>query len=223
MMNMLGGTFGGGSLDSLSFISRTDSPDSSTATVTMPSGIQSGDLLLIQEYGPDVTSVIGGNIPSGFTKIVDSEHAAVDHRVHYKIATGSESGSTVTGQTGSNEDMSLFVFRGSAAIASVTVWSTNATDNTNYPSVSISPNTSDPTIVFFGAGSRQSSYCNFSSQSPSGIWTDYTDINSASSNEVEAFSWYFSASGVSGTHTMQMNSSVASRQTILAAALTLGT
>ncbi len=226
MLSVLGSTFGGGGdLSSLSLISGTHNPNNSTAQVTAPSSnINAGDLLIIQEYGPDVSSNINGNIPSGFTKIVDSEHAAVDHRVHYKIAAGNEASTTYYGQTGSNEDMSLFVFRGDKAITSVTVDQTNSTDNTNYPSTTLfSLNTTTSTLVFFGCGSRSSDNCYFSSQTPSGIWTNYNHLNTGNSNEVEAFSWYFNANGVSGSHSMQMTSSSASRQTILAAALTLGT
>ena len=226
-------TFGGGSvrgfqggggpgeLTSLSLNARVDNPDNSTASVTLPSGINAGDLLIIQEYGPDVSSSVTGNIPSGFSLITYAEHAAVDHRVHYKVATGNESQTTVTGQTGSNEDMTVFVFRGDAPISSASVSTSGSTSNTDYPSVSITPSTSDPTIVFFGAGSRSSNNVSFQSQSPSGIWTTYTDINGNNNNEAEAFAWLFSASGVNSTYSMQMTTGNSSRDTILAAALTL--
>ena len=208
-------------MDTLSLNAQVDSADNGTASATLPSGIQAGDLLIIQEYGPDVSSSVTGNIPSGFSLITYAEHAAVDHRVHYKIATGNESSTSVYGQTGSNEDMSVFLFRGNVPISSASVSTSGSTSNTDYPSVSITPNTSDPTIVFFGAGSRQSNTCSFQSQSPSGIWNNINNINGNNNNEAEAFAWLFSASGVNSTYSMQMTTGNSSRDTILAAALTL--
>ena len=210
------------SLSSLSLHAKAHNPDNSTASVTAPSGIIAGDLLIIQENGPDVTSSKTGNIPSGFTRIAISENAAVDQRVHYKVAAGNESGVTYAGQTGSNENMSIYVFRPNVPITSVTEIASEGTVDVNTnPSVNFSINPTGPSFAFLGAGSRSSSSVSIQNESPGSGWTIYDSINGSNLNEAEAFAWRFTGSGGSYAYSGGMTSSQDSRRTMLGGALEL--
>ncbi len=192
---------GGSNLTSMSIVAQTSGGDGSTAQVTAPAGIQAGDLLIIMEYGPDVTSnLYTGNIPSGFTKICDAENAAVDQRLHYKIAAGSESGTTYTGQTGSNENMWIGVFRGNVPITSVAVVTSWGNKDTTGPSISMQGGTqAGKQFIVCANGSRYASTCTLSPSAPSSGWTTYNNIESSGSNECEAVSWNFQANAWNGT------------------------
>ena len=212
-------------LTSMSVIAHTSGGDGGTAQVTAPAGIQAGDLLIIMEYGPDVSSdLYTGNIPSGFTKICDAENAAVDQRLHYKIAAGSESGTTYTGQTGSNENMWIGVFRGNIAITSVAVKATYGSKDQTTPSISVQGGTQPGSQLLVCAnGSRTASTCSLSPSAPSSGWTTYSNIESGGSNECEAVSWNFQASGNSwnGTVTSSGSYGSTSRNTALGCILDL--
>lgn len=92
----------------LSFV---DSATSSTgATITAPNSIQRGDLLVLLQRGPypDVA-------PSGFTNIGSANLSTTySTSAYYKIATGQENGSIITGI--SNGSKALLVFRGSGPL-----------------------------------------------------------------------------------------------------------
>ena len=199
--------------------------DQSTAQVRAANGILAGDLLIIMEYGPDVTSNITGNIPSGFTMVTSySEHAAVDHRIHYKIATGSENDIVYTGQTGSNGDMHMFVYRGNVPLTSVSENGSNGLQNqTNTQlNLGVSPYTG---YVFqmFTAGCRSSNTCYPTGSTPAGGWESRPSLCGKSSNEVESWTWRIDDfTGLSNqTRSISWSYGSTSRQTALAAALNL--
>ena len=229
-------TFGGGSargfgmmtpvaggFSSISMVASAYGPDNNTATVTAPSNINAGDLLIIQENGPDVTSDLGGNIPSGFTRFAVSENSAVDQRLHYKLAIGNEGGTQYSGQTGSNNDMNIFVFRANTAIVSVSVAASDGTtDVDTNPTVSFGPTTTSASIALLGAGTRASNAISIQNQSPASGWTIYNNINASGTvNECEAFGWRFSSSAGSTTYGGGMTSSSDSRRTMTGAVLQL--
>lgn len=192
----------------MDLIHHTWKEDQSTASVRAPYGILEGDLLIIMEYGPDVTSSINGNIPTGFTKCShSSQHAAVDQRMHYKVADGTEGGNNYTGQSGSNEDMHMFVFRGPVPLSNVTEQNAaasneatgtgcNLTMTINQPSSPYSP------YVFslWTAGTRSANSCYISGTNPNTTvtgsdgfggngWYHFPSLCGKNSNEVECFSW----------------------------------
>ena len=210
-------------LTSMTVVTHTSGGDGTTAQVTAPGGIQAGDLLIIMEYGPDVTSNIDGQIPTGFTKIQDAEHAAVDQRIHYKIATGSESGTTYTGQTGSNENMWIGVFRGNVAITGVQILASLGVDNVTNPSINMGA--SNPSngkqLIFVSNGTRSASTCNVNPSDPSSGWTTYDHIESGSGNEVQGIAWNFPGTSWDGVVNCSGSYGSSSRNTIVGCILDL--
>tara|TARA_B100001093_G_scaffold343962_2_gene328695 strand:+ start:20562 stop:23054 length:2493 start_codon:yes stop_codon:yes gene_type:complete len=199
--------------------------DNSTAQVRAPNGIQQGDLLIIMEYGPDVTSSITGNIPSGFTLVASkSQHAAVDQRIHYKVADGSENDVVYTGQVGSNEDMHMFVYRGAVPLTSATENGSNALQEATDTQLNLGVSQYNGYVFqMFTAGCRSSNICYPSGLNPSGGWETKPSLCGKNSNEVESFTWRID--DLTGLPTQSRGMSwtygSTSRQTALAAALNL--
>ena len=225
----------------LDLIHHTWRRDESTAQVRAPYGILEGDLLIIMEYGPDVTSSINGQIPSGFTKCShSSQHAAVDQRMHFKVADGTEGGNNYTGQSGSNEDMHFFVFRGpvplsnatennAAASNEATGTGCNLTMTINHPSTPFSPHV----FSLWTAGSRSADSCYISGTNPNTTatgsdgfggngWYHFPSLCGKHSNEVECFSWRLDdTSGGAVSREVAWTYGSTSRNTSLAMALNL--
>jgi hypothetical protein len=103
--------------------------DANTSSVPVPPNVRAGDVLVWSEYVPNYAS---GAVPTGFTELVNTVATAVNHRTAYKIATGSEVGTTLTGTTGSDTVSALLVFRGPAPYvsASTGTWLSEGTDAT---------------------------------------------------------------------------------------------
>ena len=225
----------------MDLIHHTWRSDQSTATVKAPYGIQEGDLLIIMEYGPDVTSSINGNIPSGFTKCShSSQHAAVDQRMHFKVAEGNEGGSIYQGQSGSNEDMHMFVFRGPLPLSNVTENNAaasneatgtgcNLTMTINHPATPFSPHV----FSLWTAGTRSADACYISGTNPNTTttgsdgfggngWYHFPSLCGKNSNEVECFSWRLDdTSGGAVSREVAWTYGSTSRNTSLAMALNL--
>jgi hypothetical protein len=103
-----------------------DSATSVSATITVPSGIRAGDLLVLHDWCLQNGSPPASVVPAGFTSVVDngSVNTNIRHIISYKISDGTEGGTTLTGMNATNEAKSLLVFRGTLPIQSATpsVW-----------------------------------------------------------------------------------------------------
>jgi len=216
--------------------------DNSTAQVRAPNGIIAGDLLVIMEYGPDVTSSINGNIPSGFTKAgYSSQHAAVDQRLHYRVADGTENDVVYTGQTGSNADMHFYVFRGPIPLSNVSEQTGAASNEQTGTGCNLSMTVNQPSSPYspyvfsvWTAGTRTSNVMYISGTTPpttntnggSGEggngWYHNPSLCGKHSNEAECFSWRLDdTSGGSVNRDVSWTYGSTSRNTSLAMALNL--
>ena len=229
----------------MDLIHHTWKEDQSTASVRAPNGIRAGDLLIIMEYGPDVTSGINANIPSGFTKSnYSSQHAAVDQRMHYKVADGTEGGNNYTGQSGSNEDMHFFVFRAPIPLTNVSEQSGAASNEQTGSNCDISMNYweqggswSPYVFTLWTAGTRSANSCYISATNPATTatggdgfggngWYHKPSMCGKDQNEVECFSWRIddctgTTSGSPMSRSVSWTYGSTSRNTSLAMALNL--
>jgi hypothetical protein len=122
MTNLCGFMAGQNVLSSLSVFA-TANDASATSSITCPSNVVAGDLICFFE---DALSASGQAIPSGFTLI--SGTLITNNRAvwSYKIATGTEGGTSITGMTGGTfYTKVLLIFRGDVPISAVTVASVN--------------------------------------------------------------------------------------------------
>lgn len=131
--------------------SATNFSTDNTSTLTAPSDIEAGDILIFTDFVPNYTS---GTVPSGFTNIILTEVVGVDHRTSYKIADGTEGGTTITGMTGSDFACALLVFRPSFSTSvSFVTWNSQGAEG-DTSSQTVTPPTDKPVLVLFIAGSR---------------------------------------------------------------------
>ena len=213
----------------------------SQAQAKAPFGIKAGDLLIIMEYGPDVTSSITGNIPTGFTKCSHhSEHAQVDQRLHYKVADGQESGVTFNGQTGSNNNMHFYVFRGQLPLSNVTEQGATSSNNQSGSDCTLSMQMNQPSApaspyVFsvWTAGNRSSNMCHISGSNPATTatggsgeggngWYHNPSLSGKGGDEVQCFSWRLDdTSGGAANRDLSWTYGSTSRNTSLAMKLNL--
>lgn len=94
---------------------------SSANTITGPSSIQSGDLLILWDTAQNsVTPIPTDTVPTGFTRsftIGISTPAFLRYTASYKIADGTEADATLTGISGTAGAVkAMYVFRGNVPI-----------------------------------------------------------------------------------------------------------
>lgn len=104
-----------GGVTSLAF---HDDAYSSTDQITVPAGLQAGDLMLFSDWafaGAGSPSLV---TPSGFTSWLNLASGTFRFAVSYKIAVGSET--TLTGMNSVIDDKILAVYRPDVAITTIT-------------------------------------------------------------------------------------------------------
>lgn len=127
-MSFLPGMYPGavtGGVDAME-VSFIDSANSNVATITAPATIVAGDLLILFQSSTSSGSPPTAVTPSGWTNLVNDslDYGVAGDRVmvDYKIAAGTEDGSTITGMDGSLDDRKVMLqFRGDPVIASVSL------------------------------------------------------------------------------------------------------
>ena len=148
----------GGILHTITKISDVTSRISS-GTITVMSGVQAGDLLVFFNFSHnDKNDVPTAVTPSGFSLIhsLVGNYNYADGRwsSYYKIANGTESGTTLTGMNSDTDESCLILFRGNKQISSVSsigIVSESSQANLNEPVItSSSGNTPFVIFAFFG-------------------------------------------------------------------------
>lgn len=160
--NFLPGTFpgvmmagsAGGPPTTLSFQA---SATSTGSTITGPSSIQAGDLLVLSDIRIGPGSPPTAVVPSGFTSTQSSVSGGAffsqfRHILSYKIADGSEASASLTGMAGDGGSKILFVFRPDNPITTVTPASGGAQATTGNPtSQTVAASGGTPPLVIIGA------------------------------------------------------------------------
>jgi hypothetical protein len=136
-------------------ITKISTVTASSSTITVMSNVQAGDLLVLFDYGFNFSGAsITNVIPSGFTSIGTVTENNLDNNIRatmsYKIATGTESGTTLTGINSNSETKILILFRGNKIISAVTVGSfVSDTDDKGPVSATITSSSGlTPLIIF---------------------------------------------------------------------------
>lgn len=150
------GSFKAGPTLALTFVAVSTS---ATNTVTSPSGIQAGDLIVIFDTAYNGSSQPGTVIPSGFTN--GKLYTGLNGRyfkslISHKIAVGNESSTVFSGMNSTSEVKCCWVFRPSQPIVSVTyapTWGEETTSaNPNPQSTTDAANQSGGSLLIVGAG-----------------------------------------------------------------------
>jgi len=139
----------------LTTITQVLSSTSLTSTIDVPVGVVSGDLIVLLDVPLNSASPAPSLVtPSGFTNsginFIDSLNVR-RMALSFKIASGSEGGTTLTGMNGSTaNNKSLLVFRGNIPFVTATVLDvgTQATDGNPTAQTVTSGSGTVPLIVF---------------------------------------------------------------------------
>lgn len=130
LMTQLCGFMAGGALTA---ITQVLSATSTATTITAPSGIQAGDLIVLLDRaeGDPFGGVPASAVPTDFNTITDVNMTTASVEgirtiLSYKLANGTEGSSSLTGMAGTGRvDKALLVFRGDKAASTITVASAN--------------------------------------------------------------------------------------------------
>lgn len=124
-MNQLVGFAAGGAPTVMSSITFFASSDSTADTITAPANIQAGDLILLWDAALAAFAIPAAVTPTGFTNIFSAGvldgTTGIRGMLSYKIATGSEGGSSITGMDGNTDRKIMAVFRGDIPATMVNV------------------------------------------------------------------------------------------------------
>lgn len=181
----------GGVSSSVAFVTSVTSEASS---LTVPSGILAGDLLFFTQRVPDTTVA---TVPSGFTDIILSEASALDHRTSYKIAAGTEGGTSITGSTGSSYASTLLVFRGGGwSSVSTGTWNGQGLTSGDPSSQTVTAQT-DKVIVIGTTGTRSSTLTGFQTESPA--FDDVVILTNSNGDSISTGYKIYQADSVSHT------------------------
>lgn len=132
-----------------------DSATSTAATITCPAGVIAGDLLVLYDVAYRGSGILPTLVtPTGFTSITNDTGLSNDTRFNtsYKIAIGTEGGTSITGMNAlNNNDKMLVAFRPTTPIASVAVGSTAFQKTANDPTAQVVTSAGGtPPLVVFG-------------------------------------------------------------------------
>lgn len=127
------------------------SATSLTSTITVPSGIQSGDILVLHDTATNATTIPTAVVPTGFTSILNEAFTTQRRTINsYKIANGTESGTTITGMNGANTNAKiLLVFSAKANTVNVKSVNYQCTD-ADPTSQTITASAGRPALVAIG-------------------------------------------------------------------------
>jgi len=112
-------------------------------TIVAPSGIVPDDIIVLYDNVSMASGFPTSLVPSGFTSILDNT-TSTNRRVicSYKIATGSEGGTTITGMSSNNTNAKIML-----------VFSTNGASSVNVKSVQYEGTDNDPAAQVISSGS----------------------------------------------------------------------
>lgn len=160
------GAFGGFSV----FAATSNIADTGPSTITVPSGVLAGDLIVFSDYSRGTSTVIAA--PTGFSIVVATQSSPSSNRRHVtscKIADGTEGGTVVTGMSTSSFANALVVFRGPGFtyVALELLWNSQITDS-NPASQTVTPPADGYVVVMAAAGTEDAlaSALPFTTQAP---------------------------------------------------------
>ena len=140
----------------LSSISVFATAISTAETITLPDGIEEGDLIVLFQVAIDADSTPPALVtPSGFSSIDSATITSIiSYRteVAYKLADGTEGGTSITGMSGNNSDHKrVVVFRGDVAATTAIVADVESVvDSGNPPAQTVTSGSGTAPLIVFG-------------------------------------------------------------------------
>ena len=122
---------------------RSSSTSDNLSTITAPSDIIAGDLIVLYDRATNSSGFPTSVIPSGFTTILNNTHESTRRTIcSYKIANGTEAGTTITGMDGASAD-----------VKTILVFSTNGATTASFFDVEFQSTDGNPVAQTINASS----------------------------------------------------------------------
>jgi hypothetical protein len=131
-------------------VSFVNSAKAGTNSITLPSGIQAGDIIVLFGFRNTTTAP---TLPTGYTNISSQSANGISYRSAYKIATGSESGTSVT-FTNANV-IQCAVYRGASRVGNAASTTNASSANTSIAGIGTFVNTDGTSWAVLYGGSAQ--------------------------------------------------------------------
>ncbi len=147
-------------LTSITAFNSSTSFDSST--LTLPASIQAGDLIVFSDRAVNTSGIPTTAVPSNFTSIDNISLTNARAILSYKLATGGEGGTSITGMSGTSTSSKLcYVFRGNKPATTITVSTPNSQITDGNPTAqSVNASGGVAPLVIIGAYSVWSAQIN---------------------------------------------------------------
>lgn len=128
------------------------SATSTANTITAPSDIIAGDLLVLYDRAVDTSGVPTSVVPSGFTSILDEAHEGTRRTIcSFKIANGTEASATITGMDAISVDIkTLIVFSTGGATSAIAYDSIFQSTEADPTAQTINASSGTPPLVVIG-------------------------------------------------------------------------
>lgn len=186
-----------GNLTALSLASTTTS---TTSSLTAPSTIRSGDLLVFYDAPTNVSGAATPAAPSGFTLLRSAGSTGWDNTlaISAKIATSADAGATITGANGNNGNAKLlYVMRGNGKVKTFTAKNPVSTITNNDPSTLnvVATGVTTPAVLLCGGSCKTAQTVNWQGYPSTYTTPAFMDVNNSVSRLVTGLSWL----GLGGT------------------------
>lgn len=144
--------FGVGSLARVTTLAQQNLATSTAATITAPSDIVAGDLLVLWDAPINSAGTPTAVTPAGFTQITNITATLIRGIASYKIANGSEASASISGMNGTSANRKiLYTFRGNVPITTATLLGLTAEGTDGNPAAQVcSAGSGTPPLVVLG-------------------------------------------------------------------------
>jgi hypothetical protein len=120
-------------------------------SILIPATAQAGDLCIYLDYARSSAAIPTAVVPSEFTPVTDNTSTNSRAKVSFKVLTGSEVNTNVTGMAGNtNNNKIVMIFRPNATIYGVTPGSVNGQGTTVNPgaqTITVNSLTAPPVVL----------------------------------------------------------------------------
>lgn len=144
-------------MSTITSITNPSSSTSSSSTITAPSDLRMGDLLLLFDCASTSLSPPSAVTPSGWTQVDTQAGTSMRDSMCYKIADGSEASSSITGMNGGYSNRKLLaVFRCNVPIVGVSISTVSKTITASNPaSQSVTASSGTAPLIVIASWSDQ--------------------------------------------------------------------
>lgn len=148
--------FAAAAASSITMVASNTFAGTTTATITLPADIQSGDLIALYDFSDGALNGVAPSLvtPTGFTSVGSTTGNLRRSAISYKVAAGTEGGTSITGMGGADNDQIkiVLVFRGSSVITAASSFDYAGQHTSGTPTTqTVDANAGTPPLIILAA------------------------------------------------------------------------